>query len=49
MVMVFKIPQIHQVRFGTDLLNVLELESTLVDGRVRNIVAFGVLKHQRQI
>ena len=33
----------------TDLLNVLEFECTLVDGRVRNIVAFGILEHQRQI
>lgn len=34
---------------GTDLLNVLEFECAFVDGRVRDIVAFGILKHQRQI
>lgn len=34
---------------GTDLLNVLEFERTLVDGGVRNIVAFGIFKHQCQI
>lgn len=38
-----------KVCVGTDLLNVLEFESTLVDGGVRNIVAFGILKHLHQI
>lgn len=34
---------------GTDLLDVLEFERALVDGRVGNIVALGVLEHERQI
>lgn len=34
---------------GTHLLNVLELQRPLVDGGVRNVVALGVLQHQRQV
>lgn len=33
----------------TYLLNVLQFECALVDGGVRNIVTFGILKHQGQI
>lgn len=39
----------HEKMCWTDLLDVLKLEHPLIDGRVRNIVAFGILKHQRQI
>lgn len=31
------------------LLNVLEFECSLVDGGVRNIVTFGIVKHQGQV
>lgn len=34
---------------ATHLLNVLELQRPLVDGGVRNVVALGVLQHQRQV
>lgn len=39
----------HRCKPATDLLNVLELQRTLIDGGVRNIVTLGIFKHQCQI
>lgn len=41
--------QHSKLKPAAHLLDVLKFECSLVDGRVRNIIAFGVLEQQSQI